>query len=195
MQPIVTGNGLPRLAAGGRNGGGATTSRVPLERLGAVAGTTTDPQEIFGDETLEQALRQLTLHGRSGLPVLSDDREHLSGWITRGDVLRALADSIGQARQATEAGAVAADFGADDPEQAAHRSSAPLHGYEIVELSITPGSAAAGRRVSDVAWPDGSIVVAVTDHGELVTPRPDAELRAGERVVVLTPVPDGVHPK
>jgi chloride channel protein, CIC family len=194
MQPVVTGNGLPRLAAAGRSGGNATTSRVSLERLGAVARTTTDPQEIFGDETLEQALRQLTLHGRSGLPVLSDDREHLRGWITRGDVLRALMDSIAQARQATEAGAVAADFGAEDPERAAHSSSAPLDGYEIVELSITPGSAAAGRHVSDVVWPDGAIVVAVTDRGELVTPRPDAELRSGERVVVLTPVSDGVHP-
>jgi CIC family chloride channel protein len=193
MQPVVTGNGLPRLAAAGRNQGSVTTSRVSLERLGAVSRTTTDPQEIFGDETLEQALRQLTLYGRSGLPVLSDDREHLRGWITRGDVLRALVDSIAQARQATEAGAVAADFGAEDPERAARSSSAPLDGYEIVELSITPGSAAAGRRVSDVAWPDGAIVVAVTDRGELVTPSPDAELRAGERVVVLTPVSDGVH--
>jgi CIC family chloride channel protein len=194
MQPVQTGNGLPRLAAGGHDAGGTSTSRMSLERLGAVARTTTDPQEIFADETLEQALRQLTLYGRSGLPVLADDREHLRGWITRGDVLRALVRSIEEARQASEAGAVAADFGAEDPEQAAHRSSAPLDGYEIVELSITPDSAAAGRRVGDVDWPDGAIVVAVTDRGELVTPRPDVELQAGGRLVVLTPRSGRIHP-
>jgi CIC family chloride channel protein len=188
MQPVQTGNGLPRLATAGHDGGTRTKSRLSLERFGSVARTTHDPQEIFGDETLEQALRQLTLHGRSGLPVLSDDREHLRGWITRGDVLRALVHSIEQSRRATEAGAVAADFGAQDPEQAAHRSTAPLDGYEIVELTVTPESAAAGRRISTVEWPEGAIVVAVTDRGEMMTPRPGAELRAGERVVLLTPM-------
>jgi chloride channel protein, CIC family len=190
MQPVHTGNGPPRLATAAHDGGAPTKYRLSLERLGSVARTTPAPQEIFGDETLEQALRQLTLHGRSGLPVLSDDREHLHGWITRGDVLRALVDSIEQSRQATEAGAVAADFGAQDPEQAAHKSTAPLDGYEIVELTVTPESAAAGRRISDVGWPEGAIVVAVTDCGEMVTPRPDVELRVGERVVVLTPMAD-----
>ena len=194
MQAVHTANGLPRLSAAAHGPGDAAGSRARLESLGAVGTATVDPQEIFADETLEQALRQLTLHGRSGLPVLSDDREHLRGWITRGDVLRALAGSLQDARRTAEAGAVAADFGADDPEAAAHRSSAPLDGYEIVELNITPGSAAAGRRIADVDWPDGAIVVAVTDHGELVTPPVDAELHAGERVVVLMPNLDTVPP-
>jgi CIC family chloride channel protein len=187
MQPIQTGNGLPRLAVASGHGTHPSRSRAVLERLGPVVEATTNPQELFEDETLEQALRQLTLHGRSGLPVLSGDREHLRGWITRRDVLRALAESIEDAGRATEAGAVAADFGADDPEEAAHRSSAPLNGYEIVDLSITPDSPAAGRRITDVDWPDGAVVVAVTDRGEIVTPGPRTELRAGERVIVLTP--------
>ena len=192
MQPVVTGNGLPRLVA---SASGRTPrpdlSRAVLERLGPVVGATTDPQELFEDETLEQALRQLTLHGRSGLPVLSGDREHVRGWITRRDVLRALTQSIEDAGRATEAGAVAADFGANDPQQAAHRSSAPLDGYEIVDLSIGPDSPAAGRRISDVEWPVGALVVAVTDRGEIVTPAPGTELRAGERVVILAPTSDG----
>ena len=191
MQPVVTGNGLPRLAAAPSDPAGRPTpARAALERLGPVVGTTTDPQELFEDETLEQALRQLTLHGRSGLPVLSGDRAHVRGWITRRDVLRALAQSIEDAQRATEAGAVAADFGADDPERAAHRSSAPLAGYEIVDLSIAPDSPAAGRRISDVDWPEGALVVAVTDRGEIVTPAPGTELRAGERVVILAPTSD-----
>ena len=192
MQPVHTDNGLPRLATVAHDGRDPTAPHLSLERFGSVSRTTRDPQEIFGDETLEQALRQLTLHGRSGLPVLSDDREQLRGWITRGDVLRALANSIEHARQATEAGAVAADFGAQDPEQAAHRSTAPLDGYEIVELTVTPESAAAGRPISTVDWPEGAIVAAISAGGEMVTPRPETELHAGERILLLTPSSDWV---
>jgi CBS domain-containing protein len=156
--------------------------------LGAIVQTSRNPQELFEDETLEHALRQLTLHGRSGLPVLSGDREHLRGWITRRDVLAALAHSVDAAGRGIRAGAVAADFGADDPERAAVQSSAPLHGYEIVDISITAGSLAAGRRISEVPWPDGAVVVAVTDAGELTPAPPTMTIRAGERVVLLTPV-------
>src|SRR6185437_2826265 len=187
MQPIDTGNGLPRIDPGdvATNGSGPRTHG--LERLGAVVHTTIDPQELFEDETLEQALRQLTLHGRDGLPVLSADRKHLRGWITRRHVLAALAASLEAAGHGIKAGAVAADIGARDPERAAHQSSAPLQGYEIVDLSITPDSSAAGRRIGEVLWPRGAIVVAITDAGEVTPALPTTTIHAGERVVVLAP--------
>lgn len=187
MQPIDTGNGLPRIdpADVATNGSGPRTHG--LERLGAVVHTTIDPQELFEDETLEQALRQLTLHGRDGLPVLSADRKHLRGWITRRHVLAALAASLEAAGHGIKAGAVAADIGARDPERAAHQSSAPLQGYEIVDLSITPDSSAAGRRIGEVLWPRGAIVVAITDAGEVTPALLTTTIHAGERVVVLAP--------
>ena len=67
------------------------------EQWARLAGTVTgtrEPQELFSDETLEQALRQLTLYGPSGLPVLSEDREHVQGWITRHNILEALAQTV-----------------------------------------------------------------------------------------------------
>ena len=72
---------------------------------------TRQPQELFSDETLEQALRQLTLYGPAGLPVLSDDREHLQGWITRQNILDALTQTVQSSDQSIEQGAIAADFG------------------------------------------------------------------------------------
>ena len=56
---------------------GAERDPIPDELWESLAGPVTDtrqPQELFGDETLEQALRQLTLYGRHGLPVISNDR-------------------------------------------------------------------------------------------------------------------------
>ena len=194
MQPAQTGNGLPWLEPRGAGADVPRPGTHQLEQLGAVVQTTSDPQELFEDETLEQALRQLTMHGRSGLPVLSGDREHLRGWITRRDVLAALARNLQTAGRRIEAGAVAADFGTDDPERAAHQSSAPLHGYEIVDLSITPGSPAADRRIDDVPWPPGAVVVAVTDGGEIMPALPATTIHVGERVVLLAPVHSNGRP-
>jgi CIC family chloride channel protein len=185
MRPVQNGNGPSRLKPAGAHATGAGTDE--LDRLGAVVQVTRRPQELFEDETLVQALRQLTMHGRSGLPVLSADREHVRGWITRRDVLGALADSIETAGRRIQAGAVAADFGADDPERTARQSSAPLDGYEIVDLSITRDSPAAGRRVRDVSWPRGAMVVAVTEAGEMIPALPSTMLTPGGRVVLLTP--------
>jgi CIC family chloride channel protein len=157
------------------------------ESLGATVTDTREPQELFGDETLEQALRQLTLYGPAGLPVLSADREHLRGWITRHDILDALTRTVRSSAQSIEQGAVAADFGADDPSLAAHRSSTPLAGYEIVELTIAPDSTAVGRRVDDIVWPADCLVVAASEGLELVALKAQTILRAGERVILLAP--------
>ncbi len=159
----------------------------PWERLVGHVTDTRQPQELFPDETLEQALRQLVLYGRDGLPVLSHDGRHLRGWITHHDVVRALAAGVSSSTGEIEQGAVAAEFGVDDPESRAHRPSAPLAGYEIIEITLGLESPAAGHRVGEIAWPPASRVVAVTEGRETVPPVSDTELRAGERVILLAP--------
>lgn len=185
---------VPRFAAAARlrtdrdetsDAGGVTG--IDWENLGETVTDTRQPQELFGEETLEQALRQLTVYGRAGLPVLSNDREHLQGWITRQNVLEALSQTVQTFEQSIEQGAVAADFGANDPSLAAHRSSTPLAGYEIVELTVTSGSAAAGRRVEEIAWPADCLVVAASDGHNLVALGAQTILRPGERVILLAP--------
>jgi len=185
---------IPRFVAAARlheaHDENSDNESVTDRRWRNLVGTVTDtraPQELFGDETLDQALRQLALYRPAGLPVLADDREHLQGWITRHDVLDALTRSVQSSEQSIEQGAVAADFGADDPSLVAHRSSTPLTGYEIVDIIIDADSAAVGRRVDAIAWPPDCLVVAVTDHHELVALGDDTILSAGERVTLLVP--------
>ena len=85
-------------------------------------------------------------------------------------------------------GAAAMELSFDHPERAARASSAPLGGYEIVDLSISAESPAAGRRVGDVVWPGGAVVVAVSESGEIAPALPTMMIRAGERVILLAPV-------
>ena len=77
------------------------------------------PQVLFAEEDLEQARRQLVLYGRDGLPVLSREGQ-LRGWLTRADVLRALATKLRSSEDQIEEGAVAAEFAVEDPSAAAH---------------------------------------------------------------------------
>jgi CIC family chloride channel protein len=127
------------------------------------------------------------MYGHSGLPVLSTDRRHLRGWLTRHAVLTALAQTVATADHDTEQGAVAADVGAKDPVRLAHRSGTPLHHYEIVEIRVDPDSPLVGRRLADIAWPPGAVVVARSERGEMVTPRANTPVAVGERIVVLAP--------
>ncbi|HWG72438.1 MAG TPA: chloride channel protein [Acidimicrobiales bacterium] len=157
------------------------------ELIGPVSATRR-PQAIFADESLDQALRQLVLYGRAGLPVLSPDGQHLRGWVTRHNVLRVLAERVSSTEREAESGRLAAEFSDDDAVSKVHAPRTPLDGYEIVELAVRHGSPGAGKRLGEVSWPAGSQVVAVTEHHELVTPRSDIQLRPGERVVLLVPI-------
>lgn len=145
------------------------------------------PQVLFDDETLDQALRQLELTGRVGLPVLSADAQHLRGWITPQNVLRLLAEHVGSARREAERGRLASEFGDKDPSGRLHEPRTPLDDYETVELSVTSASTAVGRRIDQIPLPAGAIVVALSEGREPIAARPEAELRPGDRLIALVP--------
>jgi CIC family chloride channel protein len=170
--------------------GGVSAAPVSREVLAELVGVVTaarQPQALLADETLEQALRQLTLYGGDGLPVLSSDREHLIGWITRRSVLQAISGRLSSSIRDVERGALAAASGADDADSRLHTPSNPLHGYEIVEITLSRESPALGRRLGELPWPPGYLVVAVTERREIGAPQSDSELRVGERLILLAP--------
>ena len=119
--------------------------------------------------------------------MISPDGLHLRGWVTRQSVLRVLAERVDTSTGEAERGQLAAEFSDDDAASHLHVPRTPLEGYEIVEVSIWPESPALGRHIGEIPWPSGSIVVAAGKEGELVTPRGDLELGAGERVISWCP--------
>lgn len=170
--------------------------RDPLDQIGELTGDGASsspraaagpaPQGLFDNETLEQALRQLVLYGHDGLPVLAEDGETVVGWIRNRDVMRAFARRLGQSAVEAEDGALAAEFAAERPEVAAHRPPAPLEGHRLITLEV-PERAPGSLRVGDVAWPRGSLVVAVRRGARSFTPGGGSRLRAGDSLTVLAP--------
>jgi chloride channel protein, CIC family len=187
---------LPGTAAATAQGTPAGNGRGP-EHM-AVLGTVTrrhDPQALFASESLAQALRQLEVYGRDGLPVLSADGRRVQGWVTNAGVLRALARQVAGARADTVHAQAAASGDHDDAQAMLRHPPVPLPGYQLIEVTITDASPAAGHALSDVAWPPASSPVSVLHGRRLRTPDPGLTLAPGDRVSLLIPEsPPPRHP-
>jgi len=186
MQPLETSDGRSRILSAPTAAERPVASERRWEQLVGPVTLTRRPQMLFAEEDLEHALRQLVLYGRDGLPVVSRDGR-LLGWLTRADVLRALASTLRSSEHEIKDGAAAAEFALPDPTAAIHTPTTPLSGYEVLELQIPADSPAQGRSIADIDWPTDTVVVAVTEGREIHAGRPDLQLHPGERVMVLTP--------
>jgi CIC family chloride channel protein len=156
------------------------------------------PQALYGDETLEQALRQIVLFGPDGLPVVSSDRQRIIGWVTQHDVMRAMAERITAAGRETAQGALSAEWGDPNAPRRLHTPPSPLEGYALIGVRITADSALVGRRVDGVDLPPGAIAAAITAGRATVAAGDDTVLQVGDRLHVLipnpTPVADDARP-
>jgi chloride channel protein, CIC family len=174
----MTGPGLPAAIEGLPD-----LARDRSSVIGAIV-QESKPQTLMADESLEQAMRQLAIYGPLGLPVVSPDRSHLVGWITRGDVLKAVAHGIDKADAHAKRAALAAQTGENDPLSAVEAPPDPLKGYEIVRIHLT----ANGRERRSVGelqrLLEGGLVAIVRD-GELRVPKEDEVLNRGDDLVVL----------
>lgn len=141
------------------------------------------PQALFTDEVLSQALRQLVLYGRDGLPVISADRR-MRGWITNSNVLEAINARLHATAAEAAQGEQSARFATPDP-AGPHPPTNPLDGYSLLEITITEHAVAAGRQVGQIDWPARSAVVATTHRGRTAAAREDTLLVPGDRITVL----------
>jgi chloride channel protein, CIC family len=187
MRPFAA--AIPVTGESGTAGASATslaTQHVPVS-LGQPTWLG-DTQPVHADQSLAEALRQLAVYGRDGLPVLSAGGRRVRGWITNGSVLQAVASQIG----------TSAPDGADSRDSLGPteggQSPKRLPGYQVAEYTIRIQSPAVGRVLASISLPAGSIPVSVLRDRMLLRPDPDLVLAAGDRVSVLSPAPaDGAN--
>jgi CIC family chloride channel protein len=190
--PVPPGGTVPAGHGGSPVGNG--NGKAPA--ADAVPGPVThrhDPQALFASESLSQALRQLEVYGRDGLPVLSPDGQRVEGWVTGASVLRALARNVTGSQAAATQAQAAADPEHGDAEAILQHPPAPLPGYQVIEITVAGDSPAAGRKLGELRWPSAATLVSVL-HGSRLRP-PDSEmtLSTGDRVSLLIPAPPDAH--
>jgi CIC family chloride channel protein len=174
----ATGNGTP-----------ATGPARPDGLPGPVT-YTGEPQALFATESLTQALRQLEVYGRDGLPVLSADGQQVQGWITSTSVLQAVARRIHAAAAEDRRGQFAADWANPGPQTAARTPPTPLDRYRVVEIAIADDSPAAGHVLSTLTWPPAWTPVSVLHDRTMRNPDPGLTLHPGDRITLLARQPD-----
>jgi CIC family chloride channel protein len=149
-----------------------------------------EPQAVFAGESLAQALRQLVIYGRDGLPVLSADGQQVAGWVTNNRVLQAVARQLQTAQAQAAQGQLAADWAFPDPQGTLREPPTPLRGYQIVEITMHDGSPAAGQPLGALTWPAGWTPVAVLHDRTMRDPEPGMTLGAGDRIILLARQPE-----
>jgi CIC family chloride channel protein len=183
----------PLLAAGEPGSPDGELAKAVTLLAGPVTGRH-DPQALFAGESLGQALRQLVVYGRDGLPVLSEDGRRVLGWVTNNRVLQTVAQKINTAQTQTTRAQLAAEWALPDPESALREPSTPLRGYQILEVTVEAGSPAAGRALRTITWPPGANMVSVLHNRRIRDPDPALILSPGDRIILLTPRPHDTPP-
>jgi trk system potassium uptake protein TrkA len=56
---------------------------------------------------------------------------------------------------------------------------------EIIELEVTEGAPTVGERVSEIALPEGSLIISVLREGKGFVPKPDTVIQAGDEVLLV----------
>ena len=153
-----------------------------------------EPQALFASESLSQALRQLEVYGRDGLPVLSPDGQRVEGWVTGAGVMRALARHVTGSQATAVQAQAAADPEQGDAEAMLAHPPLPLPGYQVIEFTVTGDTAAAGRKLGDLSWPAAGTLVSVLRGRRLRPPDSEITLSPGDRVSLLIPAPHNGHP-
>lgn len=153
-----------------------------------------EPQALFANDSLAQALRQLVLYGRDGLPVIDTEARSVQGWLTNQNVLRAVGAYFTDVQPDTVTAPQAAEPAGPPPATQEHDPHSQLKGYYIVEHTLAGDSVAVGRSLGDLDWPAGHFPVSVLHNRQLVDADASLRLATGDRVNVLAPKQNGHQP-
>ena len=192
LQDLTVADAMHPLPAAAGPAAGSTTAHPWTPVLPGPVIRRAAPPALGPGESLEHALRQLAADSAGWLPVQAAGSHHPQGWITTRDVLRALA---GQVTATGAAGSPAPGRGSpgDHGPAKAREDRTALPGYEILEITITSASPAAGHVLGEAAWPPGAVPVAVQDSRGLRDADPGIRLRAGDRISLLAPARPGAR--
>ena len=132
---------------------------------------TTDVVTASPTDPVFTALQRMASIDVGRIPVVTGTGTYL-GMLRRGDLV--------------DAYRLALQRGVDRQHSDDRASLRDLTGVRFLELTVAEGSAADGTAVTDLQWPTSAVLTSITRGSDLVVPRGDVVLRAGDDVVVLT---------
>jgi CIC family chloride channel protein len=177
---IVSINDIERMLAGaGASSPVNGTSGAPVDKDAGLSTPQTvgeictrDVTTVFPDEPMGVALRRMAGRDVGRLPVVSrSDPRRVLGVVRRSDIVRAY--NLAIIRKTA----------------VAHRAAAlrlgTLTGAEVLEIRLTDGSPAVGKRLADVSLPGECLIASVRRGRQVLVPSGRTELQAGDVLVAV----------
>jgi len=124
------------------------------------------------DETLHRALERMSHRDIGRLPVVDrNNPSKLVGWISRADIVRAYERAL--TRRVTV------------QQQVTQARLGVTAGVEVVECVVESGSSLAERSLSEIEWPEDSLVASIQRGGRLIIPHGNTVMEAGDQLSVV----------
>ncbi len=149
----------------------ADIERVPLDKRDQATVGEAMNRDVFTitpDETLDEALEQLTSHRVGWAPVVDVEMiagvRHVVGLLTVADVVRAYRAAVAKDTRLMRG---------------------LVEGTVMIETRIEPGMPLAGKSLRDAHLPKNSLVVSIRRNGEFIFPRGSAVVQPGDIVTFL----------
>jgi CIC family chloride channel protein len=149
-----------------------TRAGGPSDQVSAGEAMTPNPVTATRDTPVSEALERMGALGVGRLPVVAaDDPGRLVGMFRREDAVLAYHRALGTTARASGL-----------PDRLRARTGP---GASFFEFEIPPGSPADGRKISEIPWPEGCVVVSVQRGTRLLVPSGPTEVRSGDAVTAF----------
>ena len=126
----------------------------------------------YPDETVHHALERMSHRDIGRLPVVDHNQPtKLIGWISRADIVRAYERALTR-RVAVQQQVHQVRLGA-------------VEGVQIVEETVNAGSLADLQPLSEIPWPEDSLIASVQRGSQVLIPHGNTLLQVGDRLTII----------
>ena len=130
------------------------------------------PIVAYPDETLQRALERMSHRDIGRLPVVDrNNPTKLAGWISRADIIRAYERAL--TRRVTV------------QQQLTQARLGVTAGVDVVECEVETDSALAGHTLSEIEWPEDSLVASIRRGGRLIIPHGKTLMETGDQLSIV----------
>jgi CIC family chloride channel protein len=134
--------------------------------------TTQDVVTVYPDQSVGLAMQKMAPRDLSRLPVVSrNNPRELLGMVRRNDIVRAY--ELGVMRRSEEV------------ERVERRRIVRDGSAQYIDVTLSEASACNGKSVAELGLPDAAVLVAIRRGRELVIPRGNKVLHAGDTLTLL----------
>ena len=137
---------------------------------------------VHPDDTIQQALRRMGRYDIGRLPVVDPvNPRKLVGWLSRVDLVRAYDLALARRTEVRH--------------KVAQVRLGAISGVDVFEITVEAGSQLDDKMLSEVKWPEDSLVASVRRGRRVIIPHGKTRLEAGDQVAIVAREEDEDHIK